>query len=262
MSTIYTNVPLQAIAILPHPRIRDSHGQKTFSAQSDDKQIWNYDTECPNHHPILSSLTRKWLILTKRKWWAIYTNLAVKAVVRLPHPYSGDNHGQQRLLAHSDDKKTRNCDTECSDHYPTLSSLTPKGLRLSKIKWWMIYTNLLIKGIVRLLHPRSGDSHDQKTFLAPSADKQNRNYDAEFLKHHSPLSTLKGLSRSKMKWWAIYTNLPVNDIVRLLHLSSGFTQGHKMFLSPSADKQTCRYDTQCSNHHPTLSTVEIKGMRP
>ena len=33
--------------------------------------------------------------------------------------------------------------------------------------------------IVRLSHPRSGDSQVQKTFLAPSADKQTRNYDTE-----------------------------------------------------------------------------------
>ena len=31
--------------------------------------------------------------------------------------------------------------------------------------------------IVRLPHPRSGDSQGQETFLAPSADKQTRNYD-------------------------------------------------------------------------------------
>ena len=30
---------------------------------------------------------------------------------------------------------------------------------------------------VRLPHPRSGDSQDQETFSAPSADKQTRNYD-------------------------------------------------------------------------------------
>ena len=31
--------------------------------------------------------------------------------------------------------------------------------------------------IVRLHHPRSGDSQGQQKFLAPSADKQTRNYD-------------------------------------------------------------------------------------
>ena len=40
-----------------------------------------------------------------------------------------------------------------------------------------IYTNLPVNAVVRLLHPRSGDSQGQETFLAPSADKQTRNYD-------------------------------------------------------------------------------------
>ena len=55
--------------------------------------------------------------------------------------------------------------------------------------------------MVRLLHPRSGDSQGQETFLAPSADKQTRNYDTECSNRHLSLSTLrsKGLSRSKMK---------------------------------------------------------------
>ena len=57
--------------------------------------------------------------------------------------------------------------------------------------------------IVRLPHPQSGDSQGgQETFLAPSADKQARNYDIECSNHHPSLTTLrsKGLSRSKMKW--------------------------------------------------------------
>ena len=33
--------------------------------------------------------------------------------------------------------------------------------------------------IVRVPHPWSGDSQGQETFLAPSADKQTRNYDTE-----------------------------------------------------------------------------------
>ena len=34
-----------------------------------------------------------------------------------------------------------------------------------------------MNAIVRLPHPQSGDSQGQETFLAPSADKQTRNYD-------------------------------------------------------------------------------------
>ena len=53
-----------------------------------------------------------------------------------------------------------------------------------------------------LLNPRSGDSQGQETFLAPSVDKQTRNYDTECSNHHPSLSTLrsKELRRSKMKW--------------------------------------------------------------
>ena len=65
-----------------------------------------------------------------------------------------------------------------------------------------IYTNLLLNAIVRLLHPRSGYSQGQETFLAPSADKQTRNYDTRVLKPpYLPTSLRsKGLSHSKMKW--------------------------------------------------------------
>ena len=44
-----------------------------------------------------------------------------------------------------------------------------------------IYTNLQVNATVRLPHPRSGDSQGQETFLAPSADKQTRNYDTRVL---------------------------------------------------------------------------------
>ena len=65
-----------------------------------------------------------------------------------------------------------------------------------------IYANATVNVIVKLPHPRSADSKGQETFLAPSADKQTRNYDTECSNHHLPLSILssKGLSRSKMKW--------------------------------------------------------------
>ena len=51
-------------------------------------------------------------------------------------------------------------------------------------------------------HPRSGDSQGKETFLAPSTDKQTRNYDKKCSNHHPSLSTLRsnGLSHSKMKW--------------------------------------------------------------
>ena len=39
-----------------------------------------------------------------------------------------------------------------------------------------IHTNLPVNAIVRLPHPRSRDSQGQETFLAPSADRETRNY--------------------------------------------------------------------------------------
>ena len=44
---------------------------------------------------------------------------------------------------------------------------------------YCIYTNLPRNVIVKLLHPSGGDSQDQETFLAPSADKQTHNYETE-----------------------------------------------------------------------------------
>ena len=44
----------------------------------------------------------------------------------------------------------------------------------------------------------------------------------------------------------IYTDLPVNAIIRLPHPRSGDSQGQEMFLTPSADRQTRNYDTDCS----------------
>ena len=50
------------------------------------------------------------------------------------------------------------------------------------MKWWVIYTNLLVNAIVRLPHLQSGDSQGQETLLANSADNQTRNYDTGVLK--------------------------------------------------------------------------------
>ena len=61
----------------------------------------------------------------------------------------------------------------------------------------------------------------------------------------------------------IYTNLPVlpvNVIVRLPHSWNGDTKGQETVLAPSADKETCKYDTECSNSHPSLSTQKSKGL--
>ena len=47
----------------------------------------------------------------------------------------------------------------------------------------------------------------------------------------------------------IYTckSLPVNAIVRLAHIRRTYSQ--EMFLASSADKQTQKYDSECSKHY-------------
>ena len=56
-----------------------------------------------------------------------------------------------------------------------------------------MYTNLPVDVIVRLPHPWSGDSQGQEMFLAPSADKQTRNYDTEHSHHQHSISTLRSI---------------------------------------------------------------------
>ena len=186
------------------------------------------------------------------KWWAIYTNLPMDVIVRLNHRWSGDIQGHEMFSAPSADKETRNYDIECSNHHPCLSTLRPNGLSRSKMKWWPIYTNLQMDVIIRLPHPRSGNSHGQEMLLELSDDKQTRNYDIECSNHRPSLSTLtpKGFGHSKMKWWAIYTNFPVDVIVRLPHPRTGNSLGQERYLVPSAVKAAGNYDIECSNRHP------------
>ena len=252
---------MDVIVRLPHPRSGDIQNQESFLAPSAEKPTRNYDIECSNHHPSLSTLTPKWLSPSKTKCWAIYKNSPVDVTVRLPHPRSGDSQGQKTFLAPSVDKPTRNYDIECSNHHPSLPNLRPKGLSRSKMKWLPIYTNLPMDVIVILPHLRSGHSHGQETFLAASADKRTRNYDIESSNRQHSLSTLRPnrLSRSKMKLWAIYTNLPVDVIARLRHRRSGDSHGQQTFLTSSAEKKTRNYVIECSNHHPSLSTLRTKG---
>ena len=202
------------------------------------------------------------------KWWVICTNLPVDVIVGLSHPWSGESQGQETFLAPSADKPTCNYDIECSNHHPSLSNLRPKGLSCSKMKWWDIYTNIPVDVIVRLTHAQSGERQGQETFLSSSAEKQTRNSDIECPNHHPSLSTQrpKGLSRSKTKWWAIHTNLPMDVIVRLPHRQCGDSQGQETFLAPSAYKQTRNYDIEYSNHHIHIYTSErnsvVMGSNP
>ena len=61
---------------------------------------------------------------------------------RLPHPRSGDIQNQETFLAPPADKQTRNYDTECSKHHPSISTLRSKGLSRNKIKWSAIHTQI------------------------------------------------------------------------------------------------------------------------
>ena len=186
---------------LPHPRSGNSQGQETFLAPSADKPIGHYNIECSNHHPSLSSLRPKGLSCSEMKLWAVCVNLPMDIILRLPHPPIGDSQNKETFWAPSPDKPTRNNGKECPNHNHSLSTLRPKGLSHSKMKWWAILTNLPVDLIVTLPHPWSGDSQNQETLIAPSAGKQTRNYDIECSNHHPSLSTLrpKGLTHSKIK---------------------------------------------------------------
>ena len=196
------------------------------------------------------------------KWWVIYTNSPLHVITRLPHTWNGATRGQEKFLAPSDDEQTWNYDIEWSNHHPSISTLSPKRLSRRKMKWWPIYTNLTVDYIVILPHPRSGDSQGQELSLAPSAHEETCHYDIECSNHHPSLSTQrpKVLSRSNMKWWAIYRNLKMDVIVRLPHSGSGDSHCQLTFLTSSADKQTSNYAIECSNHHPSLSTQRPKGL--
>ena len=103
-------------------------------------------------------------------------------------------------------------------------------------------------------------SQDQEKFLPPSVDRQTLNYDVECSNHYLFQPTLrpKDLSPSKIKWWAIYTNLPLTVIVRPPHPQSGDSQGQETLSTPFADKELCSYDILPSKHHPSLSTLRPK----
>ena len=65
---IYAHLPVNVIVRLPHPQSGDSLGQEAFLAPSADKQTYNYDTECSNHHLPLSILRSTGLSHSKMKW--------------------------------------------------------------------------------------------------------------------------------------------------------------------------------------------------
>ena len=127
-----------------HPQSRDGQSQEMLLTPSADKKTRNHYTECSNDHPFQSTLRWKRLSCSKMECWAIYANLPVNLIVRLPHPQSGDIHGQETFLAPSADKQTLNHDTECSNDHPSLSTLSLNGMSRSKMKWRVIYTNIYV----------------------------------------------------------------------------------------------------------------------
>ena len=62
--------------------------------------------------------------------------------------------------------------------------------------------------------------------------------------------------------YVIYTNLLVNDIVRLPHSRNGDSQGQETFLAPSADKQTRTYDTRVLKPPSLPINPKTKGIEP
>ena len=86
--------------------------------------------------------------------------------------------------------------------------------------------------------------------------RYSQNFDFLGLKNVLPGQFLGELQLTQISLLNIYihthththTNLPVSDIVGLPHPWSGDSQGQETFLAPSADKQTCNYDTECSNY--------------
>ena len=158
---IYTNLPMDVTVSIPHPWSGDEQSDETFLAPSADKSTRNYDIECSNHHPSLSTLSSKGLSRSKMKWWAIHTSLPVDVIAKLPHPRIGNSQDQETFLASSAGKQNGNYDIESSNHHPSLSTERPKGWGSSQIKWLAIYTNLAMDVIIGLPHPPRRDSQSQ-----------------------------------------------------------------------------------------------------
>ena len=89
-----------------------------------------------------------------------------------------------------------------------------------RIGFKSIFGHCLLCYCLLCLYHRSGESQSQEMFLAHSADKQIRGCDTECSNPHPFRSALGQKGRSKMKWWAMYTNLKKNAIVRQPHSRS------------------------------------------
>ena len=63
-----------------------------------------------------------------------------------------------------------------------------------------------------------------------------------------------------MKWWAIYTNFPVDTALRPPTPWSRDSQNKEAFLAPSAGKESRNCRIELSTHHPSLSILRLKGL--
>ena len=97
------------------------------------------------------------------------------------------NHGDNKL--HISQNISATAFFCCVHHIITYSYITYHIYSYMHIHLYIyiyIYANLPVNVVVKLSHPQSGDSQGQKTFLAPSANKQTHNYDTECSNHHLP----------------------------------------------------------------------------
>ena len=107
-----------------------------------------------------------------------------------------------------------------------------------------VFTQVLtVNIIIRQPHPENGDSQDQETLIAPTADNHICICDTECSNYHPSLSTLKvqevELQQDEIVSY-IYTQIIlINTIGRPHHLRSRDIQGQETFLVSSADNQTC-----------------------
>ena len=87
------------------------------------------------------------------------------------------------------------------------------------------------------------------------------NYDKVLKPPSLPINTkvkdIEPLQDEMMSY--IYTNLPVNAIVRLPNPWSENCQGQETFLAPSADNQTCNYDKVLKLQSLPINT-DVKGI--